>query len=73
SIAPAAIAGIPDQGRPVEPGVAANLMVFDPQARWTPSRFESKSNNSPFLGRELRGRVVATIHQGEITHQGDAS
>ncbi|MGA8039465.1 MAG: dihydroorotase [Acidimicrobiia bacterium] len=73
SIAPAAIAGIPDQGRPVEPGIAANLVVFDPRTRWTPGRFQSKSNNSPFLGRELRGRVVATIHQGEITHQGDAS
>ncbi len=72
SIGPAAIAGMPDQGRPVEPGIVANLVIFDPDARWTPGRFESKSNNSPFLGRELRGRVVATIRQGEVTHQGDA-
>lgn len=73
SIGPAAIAGLEDQGRPVEPGIVANLMIFDPHARWTPGRFESKSANSPFLGREMLGRIVATISRGEVTHQGDAS
>lgn len=50
----------------VEIGATADLVVFDPCSRWTPQRFESKSSNSPFLGRELEGRVKATIAAGEI-------
>lgn len=50
----------------VEIGATADLVVFDPSSRWTPERFESKSSNSPFLGRELEGRVRATIAAGEV-------
>ncbi len=71
SISPAAILGMADQGRPVEPGTTANLVVFDPQRTWQPGRFKSKSSNSPYLGRRLTGRVLATIYNGRITYQGD--
>lgn len=69
STAPARIAGLSNQGRPVEVGGAANLVVFAPDETWKAAAFRSKSANSPFLGREMRGRVRATIHQGKITHE----
>jgi dihydroorotase len=70
SITPARIAGLARQGRVVEPGSPANLVIFDPARRWVASSFLSKSSNSPFTGVELTGRVVATIHEGEITYEG---
>ena len=49
-------------------GSYADITVFDPDARWKvdPKDFRSKSQNSPFIGRELTGRVVMTIVGGEI-------
>lgn len=66
SIRPARIAGLDDQGRLPEPGSPANLCVVDLEARWTQSResIVSRSQNSPYLGRELRGRVRHTISGG---------
>lgn len=53
------------------PGHTANLAVFDPNVRWfyDPSRGFSKSRNSPFNGRAMRGRVVATFFRGQLVHQ----
>jgi dihydroorotase len=70
SITPARIAGLARQGRVVEPGSPANLVIFDPGLHWVPSSFLSKSSNSPFAGVELTGRVLATIHDGQITYEG---
>jgi dihydroorotase len=70
SVTPARIAGLARQGRAVEPGSPANLVIFDPRRRWAPSSFLSKSSNSPFAGLELTGRVLATIREGEITYEG---
>lgn len=73
SVAPAEILGV-DHGW-VAPGRTADLVVFDPTTVWTPRSFKSKSANSPWLKRPLRGRVRATLYRGEITHQqaGDSS
>ena len=71
STGPARIAGLPDQGFPVDVGVAANLVVFDPAASWSPDRFRSRSRNSPYLGRPMLGRPVATIYRGQITQGAD--
>jgi len=67
STMPARIVGASDHGGPLEPGRPANVVVFDPTAAWVvePS-FGSKSRNSAFLGRSLTGRVVHTIHRGEL-------
>ena len=65
---PAAIAGVADRhGRPIAPGEPANLTVFDPGAIWPvrPADLASRSHNTPFAGRDLRGRVRHTIFQGE--------
>lgn len=69
SISPARIGGFERQGSSVEERSAANFVIFDPEASWTPGRFVSKAVNSPFLGTELRGRVLATIFEGRVTHQ----
>jgi dihydroorotase len=70
SIAPARIAGLHRQGIAIEPGSPANLVLFAPDARWVPGAFASKSENSPFKGMELTGRVMATIYEGQITYEG---
>jgi dihydroorotase len=68
STAPARILGLEGQGGPVVPGARANLVVFDPAARWKvdPSTFASRSRNCPWAGRELMGRVIATVFQGRL-------
>ena len=65
---PAAIAGIADRhGVVVAPGAPANLCVVDPDETWTVSgvAMASRSHNTPYEGRTLRGRVRHTIRAGE--------
>ena len=64
--APARILGLP--GGTLALGAVADITVVDPQAVWTcdKSRFRSKSRNSPFVGRTLRGRAILTIVGGNI-------
>jgi dihydroorotase len=71
STAPAGITGLARHGMAVEPGSTANLVVFDPERRWVPAGFVSKSSNSPFTGLELVGKVMATIYEGQISYEGD--
>lgn len=68
STAPARILGAADQAGPIEPGRPANLVVFDPDAEWVvEAPFASKSRNSAFLGRAMRGRVLHTMYRGLLT------
>lgn len=65
---PAAILGVADiHGGPIVPGAAANLTVIDPNLAWTvdPAAMASRSRNTPYAGRELRGKVRHTILHGE--------
>ena len=50
------------------PGAAADVVVIDPAAQWTvePDEFFSKSRNTPFGGRRLRGRADLTIVRGQV-------
>ena len=69
SVAPAKIAGIADrQGNLPRVGVAANLCVVDLNATWTinPEAMASKSTNTPFVGMQLRGKVVHTMFKGNL-------
>jgi len=64
---PAAIAGLdPAHGGPIVAGAAANLAVIDPAAEWIVSgtAMASRSNNTPYEGRKVRGRVRHTILAG---------
>jgi dihydroorotase len=49
--------------------VPAHLVLLDPTARWTvdPAELASRSRNTPYAGRELPGRVVATFLRGNAT------
>ncbi|MGK2947585.1 MAG: dihydroorotase [Acidimicrobiales bacterium] len=65
---PAEILGVTDRhGGPVEAGRPANLVVIDPEATWTvdPSAMASRSRNTPYAGRQLRGKVRHTVLHGE--------
>lgn len=66
---PAAIAGLDRHGGPVAPGAPANLVVFDPDATWevAPAELASRSRNTPYEGRQLRGRVRHTVLEGAVT------
>ena len=67
---PARIAGIDDvQGRDVAPGEPAHLVVFDPTLEWTvdPAQFASKSDNTPYRGRVVHGKVRHTLLCGVPT------
>jgi dihydroorotase len=74
---PAAIARLRREDAPVRHsahggsitvGEDANLTVFSPSTRWTVHRDElaSRSMNTPYDGRELLGRVRATIAKGRL-------
>ena len=69
SVAPARIGGRADHGRPIEVGAPANLVLVDPDAAWTvtPGALASKSRNTPYAGRTLPGKVVATVLRGRLT------
>ncbi len=51
-------------------GYPADLVVFEPEEEWTIRRAQmiSKSNNTPFEGRCVRGRVKQTIVEGEVRY-----
>jgi len=66
---PAAIAGVADRhGGPIVAGAPANLTVFDPTEEWQvrPAAMASRSRNTPYVGRPLRGRVRHTILHGDV-------
>jgi dihydroorotase len=52
----------------IEEGQKANLTVLDPDAVWTfmEADIESKSHNTPFIGRRFRGCPVGAINNGEM-------
>ena len=66
---PSRIARLEGHGRPLQPGEPANLVLVDPNVTWTvdPTRLASKSRNTPFAERQMRGRVVATFLRGTPT------
>jgi len=65
---PARILGLDSHGGPIEAGAPAHLCVFDPELSWiVEPPFRSRSANTPFLGRTLKGRVRHTFYGGRQT------
>jgi dihydroorotase len=65
---PAAVLGVADEhGGPLAAGRPANLCVIDPAQEWVvdPGAMASRSRNTPYAGRRLRGRVRHTLLRGE--------
>jgi len=69
STRPARIGGLGGHGRLLAAGAPANLVLLDPAARSTvdPAAMVSRSRNTPYAGRTLPGRVVATFLRGRPT------
>ncbi|MBI3297018.1 MAG: dihydroorotase [Elusimicrobia bacterium] len=66
SAAPARILGLKRKGH-LRRGADADVAVVDPNMPWTPRPpFASKSVNTPFSGRRLKGRAVLTVSRGRV-------
>lgn len=52
----------------IESGNQAKLTVFDPSFNWTYNKndIKSLSENSPFIGSEFSGKVIATINGSKV-------
>jgi dihydroorotase len=61
-------------GGALDRGAIADVTVFDPAWSWSvdPTKFRSKSRNTPFAGRDVRGRAVYTIVDGRVVHDASA-
>ena len=70
TINPACILRLPTKGR-LAIGADADVVIFDPDEVWTvdPEQFASKGRNTPFAGKELKGKVKYTIVGGKIIYQ----
>ena len=53
----------------IQPGAAADLVIFGEKELWTVGNYASKAVNSPFTGWELPGKVHYTICGGKIVYQ----
>jgi dihydroorotase len=60
-------------GGSLKVGEPADLVILDPERRWVyhPSKGYSKSRNSPWSGRELVGRTIATVVGGHLAYHVD--
>ncbi|HEX2128440.1 MAG TPA: dihydroorotase, partial [Solirubrobacterales bacterium] len=55
----------------IEPGAEANVVLVDTNAEWEAGAegWESRSDNSCFAGRKLRGRVLMTVAAGRVAYR----
>jgi allantoinase len=71
--APARLAGFAGWKGAIAPGADADFVVFDPEAEWTVTadNLHFRHKVSPYLGAELRGRVIETWLRGELIYRND--
>ncbi len=55
----------------LEEGTMADITIFDPDAEWTVNikDFYSKGKNTPLNGHKLKGKVMATIFNGNVVYK----
>jgi dihydroorotase len=72
TINPARVLGI-DRGT-LKPGADADVTIIDPAVEWTidPTRFRSKSRNSPYAGWKVRGRAHQVLVGGHVRFEQNA-
>ena len=68
---PACVLGMEDERGGIEEGMIADICIFDADAEYEvmASRMLSKSKNSPYIGKTLKGRVAVTICGGKIVYR----
>ncbi|PIE52502.1 dihydroorotase [Candidatus Fermentibacteria bacterium] len=66
--APASVLGITIPG--ITAGEPAEMVLFDPDEKWTFTDSLSLSGNSPFLNTELRGKVLSVWRGRELYREG---
>jgi dihydroorotase len=54
-------------------GASADVTLFDPTLEWVvdTKAFASKGKNTPLAGERLKGKVMATIHGGNLVYKDD--
>lgn len=45
-----------------------NMVIIDPNEEWVYKESVSKSNNSPFLNRKMKGKVIMTFAKGKCVY-----
>jgi dihydroorotase len=64
------ISGLVEHGKYLSFGARANLTLANLEEKWiTVSQSFSRSENNPFVGRELTGRVIHTIFDGNFSYR----
>ena len=65
---PAKLLNIDKERGSIEEGKIADITIFDPNEKYiyTKDMIVSKSKNSPFIGKELKGKVKYTIVSGKV-------
>jgi len=55
----------------LEVGASADVTIFNPDTEWIvdTSQFASKGRNNPLNGEKLKGKVMATIYNGNIVYK----
>ena len=62
-----------DKKGSLAPGMDADVVVIDPEAEYVidPKEFVSKGKNTPFGGKKVKGKVMATVCGGKIVYEAE--
>ncbi|OZG75142.1 dihydroorotase [Hahella sp. CCB-MM4] len=73
TVGPAAVLNI--ESGSLESGAVADLVVLDPDTRWTVSEDSllSRGKNTPWIGKSVQGRALYTILDGTIVYSAEGS
>jgi allantoinase len=68
---PATLAGLSKRKGKIARGYDADLAVFDPEARWSVERsgLAFRHKVSPYVGRDVLGRVETTVLRGRVVYE----
>lgn len=66
SLAPRRLLGLPLPA--IEPGADADFTIFSPSENWElqPKAIRSKSKNTPFTGKTLKGKVLGVVRRNKF-------
>ena len=72
--APARLAGLEGRKGAIAAGSDADLIAFDPDEMWMvdAAKLHQRHQVTPYAGRTLQGRVVATWLRGEVVQRDGA-